>query len=105
MKATQLKLAAMGIAAAGLFAFNAMTAGSIKGKVSPAEAAVRAWAESATDTVNAAIQNGSFEIGNVKPGVYKLVIEAKPPYKNLAKDGVNVMDGQATDVGDIMLNK
>jgi hypothetical protein len=105
MKATQLKLAAMGIAAAGLFAFNAMTGGSIKGKITPTDAAVRAWAESATDTVNAAIQNGEFEIGNIKPGTYKLVIEAKPPYKNIAKDGVSVMDGQPTDVGEISLSK
>jgi len=105
MKVTHLKLAALGIAVAGLFAFHSMTAGTIKGKVSPSESAVRAWAESSTDTLNAAISGGTFEIANAKPGVYKLVIEAKPPYKNTAKEGVAVMDGQSTDVGEIMLNK
>jgi Carboxypeptidase regulatory-like domain len=106
MKATQFKLAALAIAAAGLFAFHAMVGGSIKGKVTPTDAAVRVWAESATDTLNVAIQSGGdFEIANVKPGTYKLVVEAKPPYKNIAKDNVSVMDGQPTDVGEIMLNK
>jgi hypothetical protein len=105
MKVTQLKLAAIAVAAAGLFAFNSITAGTIKGKVTPSEGAVRAWAESGTDTLNATIQNGVFEIGNAKPGTYKIVIEAKPPYKNTAKEGVAVMDGQSTDVGEIMLSK
>ena len=105
MKITGLKLAALGIAAAGLFAFNAITDGTIKGKVSPSEGAVRAWAESSTDTLNVAVQNGMFEIGNAKPGTYKIIIEAKPPYKNTSKDGVVVADGQPTDVGEIVLSK
>lgn len=105
MKFPQLKLASIGIAAAGLFAFSTLATGTIKGKVSPSDAAVRAWAESSTDTVNAAIQNGMFEIDNVKPGTYKIVIEAKPPYKNAAKEGVSVMDGQSADAGEIMLSK
>ena len=105
MKPTQLKLAAIAIAIAGLFAFNSLTSGSIRGKVSPSDGAVRAWAESTSDTLNAPIQNGVFEISNVKPGSYKLVIEAKPPYRNAAKDGIAVMDGQPTDVGEIPLQK
>lgn len=105
MKAKGLLLAAIIIAASGLFAFNIITEGSVKGKVSPADAAVRVWAESPTDTLNAPVQNGMFEIGNAKPGTYKIVIEAKPPYKNAAKDGVVVADGQPTDVGEIVLSK
>jgi len=37
--------------------------------------------------------------------VYKVVIEAKPPFKNAAKDGVTVQDGQAADAGEIKLEK
>jgi hypothetical protein len=105
MKNTPFKLAIMGIAAAGLFAFHGMNAGSVKGKISPADGAVRAWAESQTDTLSAPVQNGMFEIGNVKPGTYKLVIEARPPYKNSSRDGIMVVDGKSTDVGEITLNK
>jgi len=102
---TNFKLAAVTIAAAGLFAFNSLRSGSIKGTVSPAEGATRAWAESSTDTLKALIVNGAFEITDAKPGTYKLIIEAKPPYKNAAKDGVSVTDGQAADAGEIKLEK
>jgi len=105
MKFTGIKLAAITIVAAGLFAFNSLRNGSIKGTVSPADGAVRAWAESSTDTLRAPIMNGSYEITDAKPGTYKVIIEAKPPYKNAAKDGITVADGQATDAGEIKLEK
>lgn len=89
----------------GLFAFNVFTAGSIKGTAVPAEAASRAWAISPTDTLRATITNGAFEIKDAKPGAYRLIIEARPPYKNAAKDSVTVMDGQAAEVGEIRLEQ
>jgi len=105
MNFTSFRLAAITVAAAGLFAFSHLKAGSIKGTVSPSEGAVRAWAESSTDTLRAPIVNGSFEIADAKPGMYKLIIEAKPPFKNAAKDGITVNDGQAADAGEIKLEK
>lgn len=105
MKFTGIKLAAVTFAAAGLFAFNSLRSGSIKGTVSPSEGAVRAWAESSTDTLRAPIINGAYEIPDAKPGAYKVIIEAKPPYKNAAKDGITVADGQAADAGEIKLEK
>ena len=99
------KLGAVAVAAAGLFAFAHLRVGSIRGTITPAEAGVRAWAESATDTLKAPIVNGAFEITNAKPGAYKIIIEAKPPYRNIAKDGLMVTDGQATDAGEITLEK
>jgi hypothetical protein len=79
--------------------------GSIRGSVTPAEGGVRAWAESAADTLKAPIINGSYEITDAKPGTYKVIIEAKPPYRNVAKDGIIVNDGQAADAGEIKLEK
>jgi len=105
MKFTNFRLAAVTVAAAGLFAFSSLKSGSIKGTVSPAEGATRAWAESSTDTLKALIINGAYEITDAKPGTYKVIIEAKPPYKNAAKDGVSVTDGQPTDAGEIKLEK
>ena len=106
MKVTKLKLAALGIAATfASFAFTAIKSGSIKGTVTPANAAVKAWAISGTDTLKASVDGGSFNIGDAKPGVYKIIIEATPPYKNIAKEGVSVADGQQTDVGEIKLQQ
>ncbi|MBS1751161.1 MAG: carboxypeptidase regulatory-like domain-containing protein [Bacteroidetes bacterium] len=105
MKKAKLTLAALGILAAGLFAFSVITNGSVKGTVSPADAAVRAWAISGTDTLKADVTNGAFEIGEAKPGAYKVIIEAKAPYKNSVKDGVEVKEGEATDLGEIKLEQ
>ena len=100
-----LKLGATAIAAVLLLAFARQRMGSIKGTVIPLDAGARAWAESATDTLRAPILNGSFEITDAKPGAYKIVIEAKPPYRNIARDGILVTDGQETDAGEIRLDK
>ena len=100
-----IKLAAITIAAAGLFSFSNLRSGSIKGTVSPADGATRAWAESSTDTLKALVINGSYEITDAKPGTYKIIIEAKPPYKNAAKSDITVSDGKAADAGEIKLEK
>lgn len=105
MKRAKLTLAALGIVAAGLFAFNVITNGSVKGTVSPADAAVKALAISGADTLKADIANGAFEIGEAKPGTYQVIIEAKAPYKNAVKDGVEVKEGEATDLGEIKLEQ
>jgi hypothetical protein len=106
MKITKLSLVAAGIAIISLLGFKAITNGSIKGKVSPADAAVRVWVMSATDTLKAPVESGTFTIGDVKPGTYKVVIEAKPPYKNGVKDGVTIGDdSNPVDVGEIKLSQ
>ncbi len=105
MKKTKLSLAAMSILAAGLFAFNVITEGGIKGTVAPPEGAVRAWAISGTDTLKADVSNGAFEIGAAKPGTYTVIIEATAPFKNATKEGVEVAEGETTDLGEITLEQ
>lgn len=106
MNTTKLKMAAFSvIAAIGLFAFTTVNTGSIKGTVTPASSLNNAMAISGMDTLKAIIDNGSFNFNDVKPGTYKLVIEAMSPYKNFIKDGVVVEDGKSTDVGAITLKQ
>lgn len=106
MKSIKSILATVGVAATvGLFAFKGIQTGTIKGTVTPADGATRAWALSGTDTLKASIDKGAFEITGAKAGTYRVIIEAKPPYKNAAKDGVTVADGQPTDIGEIKLEQ
>ncbi len=105
MDITLFRLAAVAVVIAGSFAFQPFRGGSIRGSVIPADGGIRVWAESAVDTLKAPIINGSYEIADAKPGAYKLIIEAKSPYKNVAKDGVMVSDGQTADAGEITLEK
>jgi hypothetical protein len=103
MKKAKLSIAALCIAAAGLFAFKAIEGGSIKGTVSPAEGATTVLAISATDTLKTDIKQGAFEILDVKANTYKLVVEAAAPYKSATVNDVKVEEGKATDVGEIKL--
>jgi len=106
MKKIKTALVALSIAAAGLFAYNSHpVTGSIRGTVSPADGAARVWAVSSLDTTSGAVQSGAFEIVVPKEGMYKVIVEAKPPYRNAAKDNVSVANGQTTDVGQINLER
>jgi len=105
MKKFRLGMATLAIATAGLFAFKGFQNGTIKGTVSPAEGATQAWALSSSDTLKVAISKGTYEISDAKPGTYRIIIEAKAPFKNAAKDGVIVKEGETTEVGEIKLEQ
>src|SRR6266705_835358 len=106
MKTKKITILATSLAMVfALFAFTAFKNGFIKGTVSPSASATSVYITSGMDTMRTNIQNGGFEIGEVKPGTYKLVIEAIPPYKNFQKEGVVVNEKKATDVGEIALQQ
>jgi len=87
-------------------AFTRPFAGTVTGNVNPPEGASRAWIFSATDTLMAPVENsGHFQISPVKPGHYRLMLEAKPPYRNNVKEGILVVDGMPTNVGTIEMQK
>ncbi len=104
MKKISVALAALAISTATLFSFDGIQVNAIKGTVSPADKAIRAWAVSPTDTLNAEVQNGSFEITDVKAGTYSVIIEAEAPYASTRKKDVVVSpDSTITDIGEIKL--
>ncbi len=106
MNAKKIKVFAASFAVVfALFAFTTFKNGSIKGTVSPSASAMSAYVVSGMDTMRTNIQNGAFEISQVKPGTYKLVIEAMAPYKNFEKEGVVVNEKKATEVGEITLQQ
>jgi polysaccharide lyase family 4-like protein len=106
MKMNRITVVAISLVMAfGLFAFTAFKNGSIRGSVSPSAAATSAYVVSGMDTMRTNIKNGAFEIDQVKPGTYKLVIEAVAPYKNFEKEGVVVNEKKTTDVGEITMQQ
>jgi len=104
MKNIKLGLLALAVSTGALFSFNALQASKIKGTVTPADKAIRAWAVSPTDTLQAEIQNGAFEIKDVKAGTYSVIIEAEAPYANTRKKDV-VVNSETTDIGEIKLQQ
>lgn len=99
MKKTRMAVAVFAIVISiFLISFKNPPAPSIKGKVSPAWYAVHAWAINDKDTLYTTIDDGSFEFPNARPGIYRIIIEARSPYRHMAKDGVVVKDGEGTEV-------
>jgi len=106
MNTKKIKVLAASLAMVfSLFAFTTFKNGSIKGTVSPSASATSAYVVSGMDTMRTNIQNGVFEISQIKPGTYKLVVQAIAPYKNFEKEGVVVNEKKATDVGEIALQQ
>ena len=103
MKNTRLALLAIGLSTATLFAFTALQENTIKGTVSTADKATKAWAISTADTATAEVKDGAFELKVDKAGTYNIIIEAQEPFSNTRKSNVEVKDGQVTEVGEIKL--
>lgn len=104
MKNKMMASIAFAALSAGLFAFT-LQGGAIKGKVVPPDAALRAVAFSDKDTFRINLNMGAFEIPNIQPGVYTVMVDAVEPYKDFVKENVSVSEGQTTDLGEIDLEK
>lgn len=89
---------------AAAFAFNNLQSAAIVGRVSPVDGAEAVWAIGGTDSVRGAINSGAFSLP-VKNGTYKVVVDAKDPYKDVLLENIEVKDSRPVDVGEIVLQK
>lgn len=88
-----------------IFAYAAYTNAqntTISGKVIPEDGVDRVWAVNQTDSVFVVPDKGIFVL-QVKPGVHKIIVIAKPPYQNLEMDNIPTEEGKNTDVGELRL--
>jgi len=104
MKRTILTLTAVCITIVILHSFRYMQASGIKGTIVPASAASVIWAIKEKDTLKTALNNGTFTLP-ASPGNWKLIVDAKEPYKDAVMEKVVVTEGQVTDVGEIKLEQ
>lgn len=84
----------------------AVTTGSIRGTVSPADVVVEAFAISGGDTVvTAAAQpgDGVFVLPMLPPGSYDVALHPSASYADTTIAGVNVTAGSTTELGTITL--
>ena len=79
--------------------------GTIAGRIMPTAALKDVWAVSARDTVRALVMDGRFSIINLKPGIYKVIINAVEPYKDVVREGIAITGGLPVDMGEIRLEK
>lgn len=76
----------------------------ITGRVSPMDAAEAVWVLSNTDSLRSGLSSGQFAF-DLKPGTYKLIVDAKDPYKDVLLDNIVVKAEETVDVGEIILKQ
>ncbi|MCO4293372.1 carboxypeptidase regulatory-like domain-containing protein [Solitalea sp. MAHUQ-68] len=102
MKRIMLGIVALTGLSAGLFAFTAAELSGIKGNIVPSTGASYVWAIMGTDSLKTSVNSGSFEFNNIKPGNYKVVVDAIEPLKDVQFE-VSVPENKVINVGDIKL--
>jgi hypothetical protein len=105
MKKIVITLCTAFVAFLVLSAFVARTTMSgIHGTVTPADGAKKVWAINGTDSASTVPAGGNFSL-DVKPGTWKVLVEANAPYKNATVESVVVEEGKSADAGEIKLGQ
>ena len=85
-----------------LHAYKAAFISGISGRVSPGEAVEYIYAIQGKDSLKAVPANGVFML-EAKPGLYRVIVDAKQPYKDVLLESVEVTDSKTTDLGEIKI--
>jgi hypothetical protein len=89
-----------------LVAFKSLQSAVI-GKIIPADGADAVLAIAKNDTLQISkrsiITNGRFAM-DVKPGIYKLIIDAHDPFQDVTLDNIEVKPGITRDLGEIRIH-
>lgn len=77
---------------------------AIVGRVSPGDGVDLVWLLGENDSLKTAVSEGQFYF-EVKPGSYKLLVDARAPYKDVTMDNLVVKSEETLDVGEIILKQ
>jgi hypothetical protein len=87
-----------------LHAFKSYKSSGIKGKVTPHDAVSSILAIHENDSIKIVPSKGVFNIKS-KPGVYKIFMATREPYKDSLMEAVLVSDNNTTDLGEINIRR
>lgn len=87
-----------------LHAYKAFQSAGISGKVSPQNAAELILAIEGADSIKVIPANGVFML-EAKPGMYKVIVDAKEPFKDVLIKSIEVTSGKTTDLGEIKVSQ
>lgn len=83
---------------------NAPEPSGVRGGVTPNEAVASIWLVSGRDTLRTSARDNRFSI-TASPGLYQLMVDAVPGYKDILLERVIVEEGKMTDVGELVLER
>jgi hypothetical protein len=103
MKTTQTALGLLMILAVAFSPSLKQKTGSIRGRVNPSASAEKVFVFSKVDTFTTTLQEGTFTVTGLKPGVYNVMVRAILPYVDRGLKDVMVRQNKITDLGEIKL--
>lgn len=77
----------------------------ISGKVIPPEGVEKIWAIQGTEQIQGVPSTTGEFVIKARTGTWRVVVDAKEPYKDVSFDRVAVQEGQTTSLGDINLQQ
>jgi hypothetical protein len=87
-----------------IWSYTTAETSGVRGMVCPAEAVQSVRLVSSYDTIRFIPVNGLFEIVS-RPGIYQLMVEAKPGYGDILLERVIVEETRMTNIGELVLEK
>jgi hypothetical protein len=87
-----------------IWSYNTAETSGVRGMVSPAEAVQSVLLISGRDTIRYIPVNGFFEMVS-RPGIYQLIVDAMPGFKDILLERVIVEETRMTNIGELALQK
>ncbi len=97
----QLVLVIIGISS--IHAVKLLQTSSFHVRLSPANGAERVWAIQGKDSIEMTNVNGEFFLRSIKPGQWRVSVEAIQPFKNVQFNVGDIQPGSDRDLGIIRL--
>lgn len=86
-----------------LHARKIMQSSTLTGSINPAAAVHSILVVNQQDSLKTSLQNNDVFTLQLPPGQYKLIIDARAPYKQVVKEHVYTEQGKSTNIGAIQL--
>jgi hypothetical protein len=102
MRNAAVQLGFLMIAITSVHAVKIMQSSSLQGTVNPVNGLEKVWAISGSDSISIKSIEGYFYV-MLAPGRWKVLVNARTPYKSLLFDSLDVKKGQTLDLGKISL--
>jgi hypothetical protein len=104
MRKALLELCILVAGIVGIHTARIMRSGFINGKVYPANIAESVVAVNGGDSVKVISKNGYFGM-RVEPGLWKVIVTARPKNNNVVRENLEVNEGQNINLGEIRLTE